>query len=397
VIPFLDLEKQQVRIRQRIDAGIQKVLDHGNYILGPEVKLLEKLLAEYVGVREAVSCASGTDALLLSLMACGVKPGDPVLTTAFSFIAGAEVIALLGAVPVFVDIDAETFNMAPEGLEKALKALAAADAGMYPLPEKVLKSRIRPKGIITVDLFGLPSDYDRIHAIAKEYDLFVIEDGAQSFGAAYKGKKAGALADIGCTSFFPAKPLGCYGDGGMCFTDDRRMAEIMRSLRSHGKGTDKYENVRIGTNSRLDTIQAAILIEKFAIFEDELQSRRKIASRYSELLRDSPLVATPNIPVGSESAWAQYSVLAGGKTVRAQIMDALANHQVPTAIYYPLALHLQGAFRMLGYKEGDFAVSETVSERIFSLPFHPYLEYEVQKKITDVIASLAPVRSVAAG
>ena len=267
---FIDLKTQQARIKDKIQRNIDIVLRHGNYIMGPEVKQLEAKLAAYTGAKHAISCASGTDALLMALMAYGVKPGDAIFTTPFTFIATAEVISLLGATPVFVDIDPQTFNIDPAKLALAIKALKAGDATLHPLPLSPDASRLTPRGIIPVDLFGLSADYDAINAIAGQNGLFVIEDAAQSFGATYKGKRACSLGDIGCTSFFPAKPLGCYGDGGMCFTDDDKLAEIMESIRVHGKGGHKYDNVRIGINGRLDTIQAAILLAKFEIFPEEV-------------------------------------------------------------------------------------------------------------------------------
>ena len=270
---FIDLKTQQARIKDTLDANIQKVLSHGAYVMGPEIKELEKKLAAYVGVKHAIGCASGTDALLMALMAYNLGPGDAVFTTPFTFIATAEVVSLLGATPVFVDIDPKTYNMDPAKLELAIKALKANDPSLHPLPLTPNaspltphSSPLTPKGIIPVDLFGLLADYEAIDKIAKENNLFVIEDAAQSFGAEYKGKKSCSFGSIACTSFFPAKPLGCYGDGGMCFTDDDALAEALDSIRVHGKGSHKYDNARIGINGRLDTLQAAILLAKFAIF-----------------------------------------------------------------------------------------------------------------------------------
>ena len=249
---FIDLAYQQQRVRETIETNIRAVLNHGQYIMGPEVKALEANLAAYVGIKHAIGCASGTDALLMALMAYDVGPGDAIFTTPFTFIATAEVISLLGATPVFVDIDPKTFNLDPDKLEQAITGLSGKNS-----------APLTAKGVIPVDLFGLPAEYERINEIAKKFGLFVIEDAAQSFGAEYNGKKACVLGDIACTSFFPAKPLGCYGDGGMCFTDDNHLAETMRSIRVHGKGNHKYDNVRIGINGRLDTMQAAILLAKF--------------------------------------------------------------------------------------------------------------------------------------
>ena len=387
--PFIDLAKQQDRIRERLQTRIQDVLDHGNYIMGPEVKELENVLSQYVRCQHAISCSSGTDALLLALMAYGVGPGDAILTTPFTFIATAEVITLLGATPVFVDIDPKSFNISADGIEKALNAVAKRDSAIHALPKPLLDGDIRPKGIISVDLFGLPADYGQINAIAEKHNLFVIEDGAQSFGALLNGKRSGTLAHIGCTSFFPAKPLGCYGDGGMCFTDDDRLADAMRSLRVHGKGNNKYDNVRIGINGRLDTFQAAILLEKFAIYEEELQLRQKVASVYGSLLSDYEKLTLPVVPENKLSAWAQYSILAENETLRQKIMDNLNEKDVPSVVYYPKPLHLQPALSYLGYREGDFIISEAVSRRIFSLPFYPYIQPEIQKKISEIIGMAA--------
>lgn len=385
---FIDLSAQQKRIRNKIETNILKVLDHGQYIMGPEVGKIEKKLSEYVGIKHAISSASGTDALLMALMAHDVGPGDAIFTTPFTFIASAEVVCLLGATPVFVDIDPKTYNIDPNKLEQAIKVLKYNDSSAYPLPSDNRQqiSGLVTKGIIAVNLFGLPADYNSINIIAEKHNLFVIEDAAQSFGAEYKGKKACSLGDIGATSFFPAKPLGCYGDGGMCFTDDDHLADIMRSVRVHGKGTHKYDNIRIGINGRLDTIQAAILLAKFEIFPDELELRQGVAQHYTELLSDFSLdLSTPHIPSGSRSAWAQYSLLAKDEQIRSNLQAKLKSEGIPTAIYYPAPLHLQTAFEYLGYKESDFPISEDCSKRIFSLPIHPYLTEEEQKKITMVI------------
>ena len=372
---FIDLAYQQKRIRNKIDSNIKTVLDHGQYIMGPEVKELENKLAAYVGTKHAIGCASGTDALLMALMAYNVGPGDAIFTTPFTFIATAEVISLLGATPVYVDIDAKTFNIDPDKLEKAITALAKNEK----------TSSLTAKGIIPVDLFGLPADYDRINAIAKKNGLFVVEDAAQSFGAEYHGKKACALGDIGCTSFFPAKPLGCYGDGGMCFTDDDTLAETMRSIRVHGKGGHKYDNIRIGINGRLDTMQAAILLPKFEIFPEEVELRNKVAGNYTDLLNGKNSLATPYIPVSLKSAWAQYSILAENEQQRTELQGKLKAAAIPTAIYYPKPLHIQTAFAGLGYKPGDFPISEDCAGRIFSLPMHPYVQKEDQEKIAGIL------------
>jgi dTDP-4-amino-4,6-dideoxygalactose transaminase len=379
---FIDLEAQQKRIRKVIEAKISAVLDHGQYIMGPEIKQFEKTLADYVGVKHAVSCASGTDALLLALMAYGVGPGDAVFTSPFTFIATAEVVQLLGATPVYVDIDPATFNIAPARLANAVSALKRID-GSHPLP-KATKTGLKPKAVISVDLFGLPADADAINRIAAENGMVVIEDAAQSFGAEYNGRKTCSLAPIGCTSFFPAKPLGCYGDGGMCFTDDPGLASVMDSIRVHGKGSDKYDNVRIGINGRMDTLQAAILLAKFSIFQEEVDLRQKVADGYRQMLGGCKSFQVPVVPPGCTSVWAQYSVLAASEEHRKKAQAALKEASIPTAVYYPKPLHLQTAFSPLGYKEGDFPCSEDASRRIFSLPMHPYLTPGDQEKIADV-------------
>jgi dTDP-4-amino-4,6-dideoxygalactose transaminase len=360
------------------------VLDHGQYIMGPEIKQLENQLANYCGTKHAVSCASGTDALLLALMAYGVGPGDAVFTSPFTFIATAEVVQLLGATPVFVDIDRDTFNLDPQQLETAMAAATEGRSGNHPLP-KSRTGALKTKAVIAVDLFGLPADYPAIRKIADAHGAVVIEDAAQSFGAELNGKKACSLAPIGCTSFFPAKPLGCYGDGGMCFTDDPNLAGLMDSLRVHGKGKDKYDNVRVGFNGRMDTLQAAIVLSKFSIFREEVDLRQGIAGRYEKLLGGIKTLAIPRVPIGFKSVWAQYSLLAASEENRTQLQGKLKEAGIPTAVYYPKPLHLQTAFAHLGYKKGDFPTSEDASCRIFSLPMHPYLKAEEQEKIAAVL------------
>jgi len=382
---FIDLAAQQKRIRDRIEANMAAVLDHGHYIMGPEIRSLEEKLARYVGVKHAISCASGTDALLLALMAYEIGPGDAVFTTPFTFIATAEVIRLLGATPVFVDIDPLTFNMDTSKLEPAIRALADPETTDSAIPRSDIP--LVPKGIIAVDLFGLPLDYDALNAVAAQYGLFVIEDAAQSFGAEYKGKKACSLTEIGCTSFFPAKPLGCYGDGGMCFTDNENLYQIVDSLRVHGKGAHKYDNVRIGVNGRMDTLQAAVLLAKFDIFPEEIELRQQVSRQYSRLLEKQAEVKAPDVLSEMKSAWAQYSILAKDESHRSQLQAKLKKAGIPTAVYYPRPLHLQTAFKFLGYQTGDFPVSEDFSSRIFSLPMHPYLSIADQEKITQILSS----------
>ncbi len=367
-IPFIDLHAQQQRIRDRIESRIKTVLDHGKYIMGPEVREVEETLAAYVGVKHCITCASGTDALLMALMAYSVGPGDGVITTPFTFISTAEVISLLGARPIFVDIDPVTFNIDPAKIRAVLDS------------EIVTSGKVRVRGIIPVDLFGQPADYEEINAIAREHDLFVLEDAAQSFGAEYRGKKCGALTEVAATSFFPAKPLGCYGDGGAVFTDSDALADRLRSIRVHGKGSDKYDNVRIGINGRFDTLQAAVLLAKLEIFDEEIQLRQDVARRYGDLLKG--VLETPTVKPDRTSVWAQYSVLSDQ---RDNLMTHLKENGVPTAIYYPKPLHRQTAYQYLGYGEGDFPVSESVAQRIFSLPMHPYLQPEVQGFIKEKV------------
>lgn len=364
---FIDLAAQQKNIRRQLDERIKKVLDHGQYILGPEIHELEEKLAAFVNMPFAVSVASGTDALLMPLLVEKIGPGDAVFTSTFTFIATAEVIALLGATAVFVDIDSETFNIDPLKLEAAIV-------------KTIAEKKLRPKGIIPVDLFGQTADYDAIHVIAQKYDLFVLQDACQSFGASRNGKKAGASAGVSATSFFPAKPLGCYGDGGMIFTDSKDMNDQLLSIRVHGQGVDKYTSVRVGINGRMDSLQAAVLLAKLEIFPEEIDMRQEVAARYGRLLAGS--VTVPKVLPGNVSAWAQYSVL---HPHRDQIIKKLREHNIPTAVYYPIPLHLQEAFANLGYRKGDFPVAEKIAGEIFSLPMHPYLEAQAQEKIAAVI------------
>lgn len=361
---FIDLNAQQRLIRDKIESNIKKVLDHGKYIMGPEVEELEEKLADFTGVKYAIGCSSGTDALLMTLMSYDVGYGDYIITTPFTFIATAEVIPLLGAKPIFVDIDEKTYNINPDRIEDFLRDPIDPATNKVIEPDKI-------KGIIPVDIFGLPADYDRINQIAKKYNLFVIEDAAQSFGAEYKGREACSLADIGCTSFFPAKPLGCYGDGGMLFTDNEEIFKKLLSIRVHGKGENKYDNARIGLNGRLDTIQAAILLAKLEIFPEEIDLRQKVAERYHNALKDKFYLQA--VPESCKSVWAQYSIRPKDGN-RDHYLRILKDNNIPSAIYYPKPLHLQEAFESLGYNKGDFLVSENCSEGIFSLPFWPYID-----------------------
>jgi dTDP-4-amino-4,6-dideoxygalactose transaminase len=371
MLNFIDLAAQQARIRDRIDAGIAGVLDHGRYIMGPEVGRLEAQLAEFVGRGEVVSCASGTDALVMALLVRGAGPGDAVFVPSFTFAATAEAVALLGASPVFVDIDPATYNMDPVSLAKAAGALPDGLTGV---------------GVIPVDLFGVPADHEAIRAVADELGLWVVADGAQSFGAELDGRRVGQLAPLTTISFFPAKPLGCYGDGGAVVALDPDDAAILRSVRVHGAGTDKYDNVRLGLNGRLDTIQAAVLIEKLAIFEDELELRDGVARRYCDALGD--VVDTPSRPGHLRSAWAQF-------TIRVEDRDSVAarlrSEGVPTAVYYPVPLHRQQAYADYPVGAGGMAVTDRAAGEVLSLPMHPYLSVEDQDRVIDAVrAALEP-------
>ncbi len=367
-IPFIDLKKQFGLLETDIRAAMDVVLAHGQYINGPEVGKLEAELAAFAGTRYAVGCASGTDALLMPLMAYGVGPGDAVFTTTFTFIATAEVIAFLGATPVFVDIDPDTYNIDPSLLKEAVARVRR-------------EGKLRPKAVIPVDLFGLPADYDAIMAIADAEGLIVLEDAAQGFGGIYKNRRACSFGHVAATSFFPAKPLGCYGDGGAIFTNDDDMLEKLLSIRAHGQGSDRYENVRIGINGRLDTLQAAVLRVKLGVFSGELDERQRVAEQYSARL--AGLLKTPVVPEGFRSAWAQYSVQVDDRDA---CRAALQKVGVPTAVYYPKPLHLQTAFAYLGGRAGDCPVAEAVAGRIFSMPMHPYLE---DAQIEEIAGSLS--------
>lgn len=389
MIPFIDLKAQYARIGGKAEEAVLAVMRSGGFILGPVVEKLEARLAEFAGTRHCVSCASGTDALVMALMAKGVGPGDAVFTVPFTFMASAEAIATVGATPIFVDIESVSFNMDPAALQRAIAALAASEPGAHVLPRwqaEKLRS-LTPKAIIAVDLFGLPADYSQISAIGAEHDLFVIEDAAQSFGATAQNARAGSLAEIGCTSFFPAKPLGCYGDGGAIFCNDSEMDTLLRSIRVHGQGSDKYENVRMGITGRLDAVQAAVLDCKLDIFEDEISERQRVAARYNQQIAAAALpLQLPHVPDGVISAWAQYTLVAEDSAARAAMQDKLKDAGVPTMIYYPKGLHEQKAFADLGYQRGDFPVSEYMADRVFSLPMHPYLD---DAEIDRIVAAMA--------
>jgi dTDP-4-amino-4,6-dideoxygalactose transaminase len=365
-IPFIDVAAQRRRLGSAIDSAVTRVLNHCQFILGPEVKAFEAELASFCGARHVVSCASGTDALVLALRAMGVGPGDAVLCPSFTFCATAEVAVLVGATPVFVDVDATTFNIDAKGIADAIAT--AKEAGLT------------PKAIIPVDLFGLPANHAAIAAAAKAENLLVLDDAAQGFGGVYDNRRLGTFGHMTATSFFPAKPLGCYGDGGAVMTDDDGLAEALRSLRVHGQGSDKYDNVRIGLASRLDTIQAAILSEKLKIFPDEIDARNKAARRYSEGLGD--VVTVPVVPAGSTSVWAQYTIrVAGGG--RDALGAALKAEGIPTAIYYPIPLHRQQAYKQYPVGKGGVAVSDRLAAEVISLPMHAYLDAATQDRIID--------------
>ncbi len=368
---FRDLKKQYQVLKPEMDEAIRQVLEASNYISGRQVTELENSLAEYVGVKHCISCANGTDALTLALMVWGVGEGDAVFVPDFTFFASAETAAYEGATPVFTDILEDTFNMDPDSLERAVQAVQA-------------EGKLTPKVIVTVDLFGLPADYDRIRRIADKYGMYILEDAAQGFGGMYHGKRAGSFGDISTTSFFPAKPLGCYGDGGAVFTDHDEWAEILKSYRIHGKGSDKYDNVRIGMNSRLDTIQAAILQVKLKAFQEyELADVDVIAAKYAEGLKD--YVKVPVVPEGLGSGWAQYSILLKDEAERDAVQSYLKEHDVPTMVYYPRGMHQQTAFAGCDLYGEDFRVTKDMCRRILALPLSPYLTEEDQQKVIRLI------------
>jgi UDP-2-acetamido-2-deoxy-ribo-hexuluronate aminotransferase len=366
---FIDLKAQYRKLKYNIDARIQTVLDHGQYILGPEVAELESKLAARTGSKHCISCASGTDALLLAMMALGIGAGDEVITSPFTFFATGEMIALLGAVPVFVDIDPETYNIDPAKIEVAITP--------------------RTKAIMPVSLYGQCADMDPINAIAAKHGLAVIEDAAQSFGGTYKGRQSCNLSTIGCTSFFPSKPLGCYGDGGALFTNDGALARKMLEMRNHGQDR-RYHHTSIGINGRLDTIQAAILLAKLDAFDDELASRQQAAEAYNNMLQD--VVQTPVIRDGYTSPWAQYTIEVDDRDT---IQQALQQAGIPTAVHYPVPLHLQPVFASMNISEGSFPHSERAGKRVLSLPMHPYLEtnhiHEIATAVRHAVATVTTV------
>lgn len=368
---FRNLIKQYQVLKPEIDTALEEVLQASNYISGRQVAELEQQLADYVGVRHCITCANGTDALTLALMTWGIGEGDAVFVPDFTFFSSAETVAYEGAVPVFTDILENTFNMDPDSLERAIQAVQK-------------EGKLKPRAIVTVDLFGLPAEYERIREIADRYGLYILEDAAQGFGGSYHGRRAGSLGDIATTSFFPAKPLGCYGDGGAIFTDNDEWAGLLKSYRIHGKGSDKYDNVRIGMNSRLDTIQAAVLQVKLKAFQEyELTDTDAAAERYAEGLKD--YVKVPGIPSGLSSGWAQYSILLKNSEERNEVQEYLKTNDVPSMIYYPRGMHQQTAFKGSNLYGESFPVTSDVCGRVLALPLSPYLTEDEQQKVICLI------------
>ena len=370
-VPFIDVVSQRERLGKSIDDAVSRVLGHCQFINGPEVTQLEADLAAFCGARHVVSCASGTDALLMVLMAKGVGPGDAVLCPSFTFCATGEVVALLGATPVFVDVDEATFNMDVESLTRGIATAR--------------RLGLKPVAVIAVDLFGQSADHDAIGTIAAAEGLFVLDDAAQSFGATYKGRRLGTFGLATATSFFPAKPLGCFGDGGAILTDDATLAETLRSVRVHGQGSDKYDNIRIGLTARLDTMQAAILIEKLKIFADEIAARNGVADHYAQGLRD--VVAVPHVVAGCTSVWAQYTIRLPKGVDRGGFAAALRTKGVPTAVYYPKSMHQQTAYRDFPVADGGLPVCERLSADVISLPMHAYLDEPTQARVIEAVRS----------
>ena len=366
-IQFIDLQAQRRRLGAPLEAAIKAAVEGGQWILGPQVSQLERDLAAWAGVKHAIACANGTDALLLILRAWDIGPGDAVFVPAFTFAASGEVVVLAGATPVFVDVLPDTFNMDPASLEAAI-ALGKRDGALT------------PKAVMPVDLFGQPADYRALAPIAAREGLKLLCDTAQGFGGLWDGKRAGAIGDAAATSFFPAKPLGCYGDGGACFTNDDALKDLLLSIRMHGQGSDRYEHVRIGLNSRLDTIQAAILIEKLKIFEDEIDKRNAVAKRYNDAFKGSNRIVTPHVVEGAVSTWAQYTLKVEN---RAKFQADLKAAGVPTAVYYPIPLSKQKAYAH--YPAAPTPVSEALSGQVVSLPMHPYLDAATQDRIIAAV------------
>lgn len=369
---FIDLGRQYEVIKEKVDQGIRHVIETRHFIMGPELLELEDRLAAFVGRRYCLTCASGTDALQIPLMAYELNKHDAVFVPSFTFFASAESINLSGATPVFVDIDS-TFNMSTESLEREIKR--TLDEG-----------KLTPKGIIPVDLFGRSANYDAILPIAQKYDLFVLEDAAQGFGGSLHGKRNGSFGDVSATSFFPAKPLGCFGDGGAIFTDNEELYNEMKSIRVHGMGSDRYDNVRLGMNGRMDTIQAVVVLAKLDIFEDELKARQKVAEWYTEELED--LFAVPETDSEYFSAWAQYTIRAKDEEERNKIIVGMKENEIPVRIYYPIPLHEQTAYKNLGYGDIKLPYCSEIARKVFSLPMHPYLRREEVEYICEKLKSI---------
>lgn len=372
---FRDLKTQYVALKDEIDAEIEKVINDCNFISGRQVAELEEQLAEYAGTKYCVTCANGTDALTMALMAWNIGPGDAVFVPDFTFFSSGEVVSYAGATPVFVDVDMETFNISAESLEHAVRCVKE-------------EGRLEPKVAVAVDLFGQPADYPKIRKITDKYNLLLLEDGAQGFGGELHGQKACSFGDISTTSFFPAKPLGCYGDGGAVFTNDEKVAEYLKSIRVHGKGSFKYDNVRVGLNSRLDTIQAAILMPKLKAFREyELEAVNRVAQKYTELLQD--IVKVPVVSEGFYSSWAQYSILLQDRDTRGRLQTALKTEGIPTMVYYPKPMHEQRAFAGKCVWYGELTNTKELCDRVLALPMHPYLRDEevlhIAKKIRDIL------------
>jgi dTDP-4-amino-4,6-dideoxygalactose transaminase len=368
-IPFIDIAAQRCRLGHSVDEAVARVLAHCQFINGPEVAELEAALAAFCGAKHVVTCASGTDALLMVLMAKGVGRGDAVLCPSFTFCATGEVVALTGATPVFVDVDEATFNIDAASLKRGIATAK--------------RLGLKPRAVIPVDLFGQSADHDAISAVAEAEGLFVLDDAAQAFGASYKGRRLGGFGVITATSFFPAKPLGCFGDGGAIFTDDAEFAQTLRSVRVHGQGLDKYDNIRIGMTARLDTIQAAVLIEKLKIFEEEIAARNKVAERYAQGLGN--VVTIPRLAGGTTSVWAQYTIRLPEGTDRNAFAASLSAQGIPTAIYYPKSMHQQTAYRDFPVADGGLATSERLSSDVISLPMHAYLDEPTQARIIKAV------------
>jgi len=368
---FIDLGAQYRRLQKEIDENIKKVCLHGKYIMGPEISVLENELAAYVGAKHCVTCANGTDALQMALMVWNIGANDAVFVPSFTFMSTAEVVSLVGATPIFVDIDKDTFNMSADSLENAIKSV-------------IEKGELNAKAVIPVDLFGQCANYDKILQIARKYNLFVLEDGAQGFGGSISGKMACSFGDMSTTSFFPAKPLGCYGDGGAIFCDNDEYYELLTSIRVHGKGKMKYDNVRVGLNSRLDTIQAAILLPKLKAFgEYELEMRNKWAKYYTDALKHK--YKTPFVPENYVSSWAQYTLVLESEEQRNALQAKLKEKNIPSMVYYPKPLHRQTVYLPLGYAEDACPNATAASKTVLSLPMHPYLDEEQCNLVIDAI------------